>query len=404
SKCNRREDEGRIRIVDAKYGWAGEVALLGKPSDPGNLKVTCEVVDQSCMAAQVESSPNCSALDFGSLNMGESCQIDVRFENTAGIDAAPVSIQALQLWVAGHETGERIAGDAVGIEGFQNQKFEIPPGQGHSVTLAFTPNATGTWETTADENLGLHIYTDSSDIKPAWRIDVKAASAAPQLEVYPSSLQWQKATVGLRSTSMVTVSNSGNADLALKRLYSRDENAHLDIPNVRDITIAPGESYTLEVAYLGSEDIFTTELLLETSDPHQSVFAIPVSIEPTPKLCLEPGSMLEIDDEVGDIRLTNCGDGVLTISDLKLEHSDASSAHNSIDDFIIEGCPQNNCQPELRLCSSRDPGCAVSSIVFHIVYENLDNSPFDIVDFVVTTNDESEPEQRVSVKGLELAP
>jgi|GEM_PF-5684302 len=404
SKCNRREDEGRIRIVDAKYGWAGEVALLGKPSDPGALQVTCEIVDQNCLAAQVESSPNCSALDFGSLNMGESCEIDIRFENTAGIDAASVSIQSLQLWVAGDETGERIAGDAVGIEGFQNQKFEIAPGQGHSVTLTFTPNATGAWETTADENLGLHIFTESSATKPAWRIDVHAASVAPQVEIYPSSLKWQKSTVGLRSAAMVTVSNSGNAELALKRLYSADANAHLEVPELGSVTVAPGESHTFEVIYLGSEDIFTTEILIETSDPNQPIFAIPVSIEPTPKLCLEPGRMLEIDGEVGDIRLTNCGDGVLTISDLKLEHSDASSAHNSIDDFLIEGCPQNNCQPDLRLCSSHNPGCAVSSIVFHIVYENLDNSPFDIVDFVVTTNDENEPEQRVSVKGFELTP
>ena len=400
SKCSRREDEGRIRIVDAKYGWAGEVALLGKPSEPGVLRVTCEIVDENCVGAQVESSLNCSALDFGSLKMGESCQINLMFDNKAAEDAASVSIESLQLWVAGEEAGERIAGDAVGIHGFQNQKFEVAPGERHSITLAFAPNTTGAWETSTDENLGLHIFTEGNNANPAVRIDVKAASSAPRLEVYPSILTWHKEAIGSNSATTITVSNSGNAELVLTRLYAKDASAHLDFPTLSGVSIAPGDSHTLDITYLGSEEIFTTELLLESSDPNQAVFGIPVSIEPTPTLCLEPGTMLEIDDEVGDIRLTNCGDGVLEISALKLEHSEASSAFNSIEDFIIEGCPQNNCQPDLRLCSSRDPGCAVSSVVFHVVYENLDNSPFDIVDFVVTTNDQSEPEQRVSVKGL----
>ena len=402
SLCNRREDEGRIRIVDGRNGWAGEVALLGKPAEPGVLRVTCEVAQGDCAQAKVVSSPSCSGIDFGSLTKDESCQIEVRFENAADVDSAYASVRSLQVWVAGDETAERISGDAVGITGFQNQSFDLAPGESRTVALKFKPEATGTWETTANTDLGFHIFTEESAISPAWRIDVKASSAAPRLEVYPSILTWQKAETDSPRTTEVTLSNSGNAPLVIENASIASDNNALDFPEVNRVTIEPGDSFSLDVTYLGSETIFSTELLLESSDPNQPVFSIPVSIEPTPKLCVDPGRMLEINDEVGDIRLTNCGDGILTISDLKLEHSEASSAYNSIEDFIIEGCPGNDCQPDLRLCSSQDPGCPVSSIVFHVVYENRDNSPFDIVDFVVTTNDQNSPEQRVSVKGLTL--
>jgi hypothetical protein len=381
TKCSLRADEGRLRIVDSRYGWAGEVALLGRPSEPGILEIACTVGPDACSNPAGALSAPCESIDFGMVRKGDSCQAVIELRNVAEGAAAPIYIEDVRLRVAGSEKGEVFDGDAVGFEGLPAEAFAIAPNEIKRIELSFSPQISGQWQGRGQDDLGLLIFSNEPTEQPAISVDIIAMSSAPRLEIYPATVTIPRRSPGEREVNFVTLSNSGNEILNVSDLSLSDSSAALSIETSTPFSIEPGGSRQIEVVYSGSEHVFSSHIVVKSSDPNQSQMTIAVQIQPVPKLCLSPNPLLEITAEVGDVHLTNCGDGELEILEIQLLRSAASASFNSLGDFLVEGCPGGHCEPNILLCSDKDSGCSVSSTVFHVVYGNQDNSPFDLGNF-----------------------
>jgi len=400
SKCSRRADEGRLRLVDGRYGWSMEVALLGRPAESGRLEIACAVSPGSCDAADTNLVTPCEQIDFGMVSNGGMCETVLEFRNTAEANSAPIYINALSLSVAGAEKGEVFDGTAVGFSGLPTEAFSIEAGMSKTVRLGFQPQIKGVWRGSAEDGLGLSVFTNSPTDQPEHMITVAAMSSAPRLEVYPAVLNVPRKAPGNREILMVTLSNSGNEMLSITELLVSASHP-IAVADAGPFDIEPGASREVELVYTGSEQTFQSELIVVSTDPNQSRMTVSVKIEPVPKLCVDPVPLLEIIGEVGDLRFSNCGDGELKILELELIRSNASNSHNSFDDFLVEGCSGGRCQPGISLCSASAAGCRISSTVFHVVYDNRDNSPFDLAALVVRTNDPDSPETTITLKGID---
>jgi hypothetical protein len=402
SACALRADEGRLRIVDSRYGWAAEIALLGRPAEPGRLEVACTRTHENGQSAHAPLFAPCDRIDFGMVSNGGTAETSIEIRNTAKMGSAPIHIRALDLKLAGPEKGEVFDGKALGIDGLPGERFALEAGASRKLRLVFSPRINGQWRGDAEAGLGLSVFTDSSGEDAAKQISVLAMSSAPRLEVYPAVLSVPRKSPGSHEIMLVTLSNSGNEILQVSELQTSG-NFPLSILDSGPFFLAPGGSQEVQVVYSGSEQAFQSSLLIMSNDPHQSQMTVEVQIQPVPKLCIEPVPLLEITDEVGNLRFSNCGDGVLEIRELELVRSEASTSYNSLDDFLVEGCSGGHCQPNIRLCAAHDSTCAISSTVFHVVYENGDNSPFDLAALIVRSNDPEQSELTIILKGIDNA-
>jgi Abnormal spindle-like microcephaly-assoc'd, ASPM-SPD-2-Hydin len=166
-----------------------------------------------------------TSLDFGSVTVGQTKDLTVTVSNTGG---ATLNVTGI--------TGT----DLISIV---NPSFTVAPGSSHDVTWRFAP-------TSAGAKTGSLTIASNDPVRPSvtvpW-IGTAIASAAPQIAVSPSSLDFGSVTVGQTKDLTVSVSNSGNATLNVTSIGAGG--AFSVVSPSAPFNVAAGSSATVTVRF-----------------------------------------------------------------------------------------------------------------------------------------------------------
>jgi hypothetical protein len=386
----------------------------------------------------------CVALRFGRVvaGSGMSCDLFVEIVNQnrddgAGgeIAVAPLTVERAEILVRnqdgrvpdppivmGPEAGFELlteAGDPLTFP------FEVPvaPGasRGSRVLRVRFDGQAGSWIGSQTDDLGLRIFTDDPE-NPIETILVTASGSSPEIEVVPSLVDFGPVEQGQTRTATLSVRNLGNAELTIAGAMLRSPNPELTfaaadgMPIARTLAAFTG-SFDVLVSYTPGDPANDRAFWeISSDDPDEMTFPVEIRGGPTPAFCFEPRSgILEfpITDETSpgpraqDVSLQSCGTGNLTITGLDIQNSGNPA---SLDDFRIDydGCRGTlPCSPNIELCPQNEPGCTIGGMMpgiletVPIVYENNDTSTQDLADLVVTTDDPTLPEVRITLSATD---
>lgn len=173
----------------------------------------------------IEVSP--SSLDFGALDYGEEQTEVVRISNLGGAD--------LSL------TGIELGGES---EAFTLSTTDtlttLTPGESTDLLVTYTP-----W-TTLDAGVA-RIASDDPD-EPTVDVDLSGSLDVPLLVFDPDPMDLGGLPVGANTSSDLTISNEGVADLELYGLMISGDAFSGELPSL-PLTLAPGESTSLPITF-----------------------------------------------------------------------------------------------------------------------------------------------------------
>ncbi|MEW5817644.1 MAG: choice-of-anchor D domain-containing protein, partial [Spirochaetota bacterium] len=100
----------------------------------------------------------------------------------------------------------------------------------------------------------------------------------PDISISPTSHDFENGNVGSTKTQTFTVTNTGNADLIIGNLSITGTNAgefSIQNDNCSGVTIAPSETYTIEVKFLPtSTGTKSAELNIPSNDPNENPLTV----------------------------------------------------------------------------------------------------------------------------------
>ncbi len=277
--------------------------------------------------AQIQVRP--SELSFGDMEVGSSTSLTVTVENTGTADLTlrSVSIESTAVGVFTLMEG----GDPVRV---------IAPGDSQEVRVRYEPMSSGMMTG------ALRIGTDLV-ATPEVTITLDGSGLvvpAPQLSVLPAEVMFSELPVGQRELVMVTLSNTGNADLIITALSIESPHAEtfsLDGVPILPVMIAPGVDLTLGIICEPTSPGAKSGILRVQSN---SVGGVETTIRlsgtslalPTPQMEVSPLTLSYGEVEVGqsqtaDVTLSNSGDADLTVSELTVESVDPVIFHLGAD-------------------------------------------------------------------------
>ncbi|HTU41262.1 MAG TPA: choice-of-anchor D domain-containing protein [Candidatus Aquilonibacter sp.] len=210
-------------------GAACTINIVFTPTVEGNRSGSLTVSEKSSVqtasltgvgsAASVQVSP--AALTFASVQVSSSSSSTVQVSNTGN---ASVSITGLQT------TGDYTATN--------NCPSLIAAGASCTVTIAFTPTATGTRTGS---------LTVLSGGQSAQTVNLTGTGAQADLVVSPTGLAFLSAPIGVSSASQeVTLSNTGNASLSISNVQIAGDYTE---KNNCPASLAAGSSCTVNVVF-----------------------------------------------------------------------------------------------------------------------------------------------------------
>jgi hypothetical protein len=166
-------------------------------------------------------------LNFGSVNVGGSANLNVTVNNTGD---APLTLTGITSSDAQYT--------------FTPNAFPVilAPGNDQVFVVTFTPAAAGTF------NANLTFTHDAAGSPTAYAVTGIGFTTAPVFGVSPSPLAFGNVSVGGTATLPVTVSNTGNAPLTISGIVSSDA-VYTFAPNTFPVNVAAGGSTVFNVTF-----------------------------------------------------------------------------------------------------------------------------------------------------------
>lgn len=425
--CPTSADAADLTFVDNSREQSRRINLSGQPVAPPNVTVYCPTTG-SC------NNPNpqlveCNGMSFGTVLSGETpCDliIEVRNEWENGRPAGELSVDRLEVLVQDFNLGQSapilngaelgfkildeagaplvvdseapfvVAADPIAMEG--KKRFK----------LRFTGERTGLWRGEARSMTGLRLYTTDPE-RPIVTAPLTAIGSAPNIEVFPSFVDFGPVAQGFTKTSTVRISNEGDANLRITEIRIGGGNPEFSIRSsngsLTNIMLAQTESIQVFISYTPSDTGTDLEkLVIASTDPVDPVLEVPlrggavpaISVSPPDQLVFPlPGGTPPFPPRVECLNISNVGYGDLLVNQLNILGPGGDAGHPSVDDFKVtmpSNCGTLPCNPMLDLCPPSLATCVASLAQICIEYRNNDISSTDLAELHISSNDPANPE------------
>jgi outer membrane protein OmpA-like peptidoglycan-associated protein len=204
-----------------------------------------------------------TSLNFGEVRVGTtSAPRAVTVHNTGG---APLSI-----------TGITLVGGQANNFAFTPNTFPItvPAGGQTTISVTFTPSATGTRSTT------MRISSNDPDENPV-SVALSGTGVVPDINVVPTSLNFGIVRVGTTSAAQtITVENTGSGALTITNIELTGGNTgdFAFTPTTFPITVAAGSSTPISVTFTpAAAGLRSTTLRISNDDPDENPVDVALS-------------------------------------------------------------------------------------------------------------------------------
>lgn len=216
-----------VNFAPSATGTAnGSVSVVSNASN-SQMSLALTGAGAAALVAQLAANP--TTVNFGSVTVGSSGSQSVSVTNSGNVGVTISQIAT--------------SGAAFSLGGV-NVPLTLSPGQSSTYTAQFAPTATGGAS-------GQIVFTSSASNSPTLVSLSGTGVAAPvaQLSVNPASVSFNSLTVGSTGTQLLTITNSGNANLTISQITTSGtgfSGSGVTLP----LTLTPGQtaSYTVQFA------------------------------------------------------------------------------------------------------------------------------------------------------------
>lgn len=416
--CENKPHSAELVLVDNSGKAVPPIVLSGEPAQPPKAGVSCGAPPPAgqtwCGQEPSATTNHCINLNFGSVKGGEpACDLWVDITNTA--DSArrgDLIVERAEVLV--RRNNEQLKGEDVGFEILDaSQKpvsfpihVPLPAGEllgKKRLYVRFKGTVAGSFFGGKTRQEGLRLYTNDPNHK-ILTVSLAAEGSAPNLSIYPQSIDFGPIKVGEKKTLDVSLSNQGNADLTVSTIDGDNDEFSWELAGSASVplTLAPTESQELRITYAPKNTgLDVSELRLSSNDPAYPVSKLHMRGGPVPRIEVSPASTLEIPAGQGEstFQVANQGYGDLVITGFDLKDTNEGA---SVDDFRIEDCTAMPCQVSYTLCSPYAEGCTTSRKDIRVFYKNNDISIVDVADLTISSNDPENANYLLTLKANDV--
>lgn len=434
--------------VDTRTGGA-RILLSGQPVQPPVVEIQCQNGSAACNSDMPVLS-DCISMVFGNVTAGDPpCDLVVELQNRWRNDkpVGDLNIERIEISVQELQEGRTEDGAAVGftLHELDGSDLEITPdtpltvpsptadsrcGTDGQITqcanrrfkIRFDGSATGTWFGSDSRGMtGVRVYTSDPDQRVV-KFNINGIGSAPDIEYYPSQLNFGPVEQNTTKTLTATISNAGDAVLRISEIrFATDTtgrtftfatsrgNPPLDLPQ--------NDRFGLQVSCTprtsGDE---ADVLLIGNNDPKTGGrVEIPVLCGAVPKLRVDPPDVLVFPNpepppappRESTLTVSNVGYGDLEVMRLEITGPGGDTTSSSIDDFEVVECNgMNPCTPApaILLCPPSSSMCAAggSQRALTIRYQNNDISTVDFAELHIRSNDRTDMDHIVVLSAQDI--
>jgi len=234
---------------------SGDISLISAQGGITSVSV-------SGTAAQSGFTLSPASINFGNAVTGVANTQTVQISNTGTV---PVTITAANISGAGFSTS--------GL----TLPLTLSAGKASTFNVQFNPKSAGA------ATGSLSLVSDASNPPPA--VALSGAGVAPglSLAVNPTSVSFGNVNVGSTASRSVTITNTGNSNVAISK--EALTGANLSLSGGSAVTLSPSQSVTLTVQYSPTTAVSTSGSIAIVSNATSGPSSIPVSgtgVAPTP--------------------------------------------------------------------------------------------------------------------------
>jgi hypothetical protein len=271
--------------------------LIGCASSP-MVGSSPSLVDQP----RLEVTP--SSVNFSSAIVGVQTSQTLKLSNTG---EAALTV-----------TGVIASGAGLSINGFSGSTL-LSPGTSSTLTVNFTPKATGTFTGSVS------VLTNTPSVTAALPVSGDVANANLAISVGPSSLSFGTVTAGKTASQNVKLTNTGNTDVTVSSI--KVSGTGFSVTGWSSaVQLEPSQSTTVDVQFDPKNSGNYTGSLIVVSDASDSSVAVPLSgvvASASQVISVGPSSLSFGTVTAGktisqNVTLTNTGNTDVTVSSVKV--------------------------------------------------------------------------------------
>jgi len=286
-----------------------ETTLSVQSNDTNQPTVSVALSGTALGVAVIAVEPD--ALDFGTLSLGDSTEraLTVGNEGTAALAVAAVQCSDPAFTVV------------------EEASFELPPGQSRALSIRFAPSAAGELQAT------LSIESNDTD-QPTVTVGLSGkALGVPGISVIPSEIDFGTLVLGQSSERILTVRNTGSAELNVSSLKVNDP--AFTVSGETAFTLTSGASKRVTIRFLpttvGQRQV---NLIIESNDTNQPTLSVVLSGRAVgvSSIVVEPTSI-----DFGAVRLGQSADEAVTVRNTGSANLGVSQVQSSELAFVIIG-------------------------------------------------------------------
>jgi hypothetical protein len=306
--------------VTLAAGSTKVIAVRFSPSATGPIAATLSIasndpdenpfgIDLSGIGVVPDISATPNPLAFGNINVGANSEQTLTINNTG---TGTLNISSTAISGSGSFTIQSGSGSS-----------SVPAGGTRSIVIRFSPTATG-------EVTGNLVLASNDPDSPTFNINLTGTGIAPEIAASPTSLDYGSVNIGSTSDMIVTISNSGSADLILTTTSIAGLNSSsFSITNGGGpATIASGASRDISIRFTpASTGAKTANLSIINNDSDEGTFTVSLSgTGIAPEIGASPSSLSFGNVTVGatsdlSVTINNTGSANLNISATSLTGS-----------------------------------------------------------------------------------
>lgn len=451
-----------VTVEDGTRSGGQRIQLAGQPVQPPVAEVTC----QNGVVACNQNNPTtirCVGMTFGTVAAVQvPCDMVVEVTNRWRRDKPSGDLQVQRVEITVQDINENVTrnGEDVGfsIRDMMGNPLQIDNDHPFVVhipddrmvgsqrfKIRFAGLRTGTWFGSETFGMtGVRLYTTDPDrnvkdeqnrpvagrpsgpIAGLIKFNVSGTGSAPDIQVFPTSLNFGPVEQGRTKMLDTTITNAGDADLSITSLGFFDDMSmskfRWSVATGRNppTVLRPNERLPVQVSYtppVAGQD--ADRLVIGNNDP-KTMGKVYVAITggAVPKLRVAPSDMMyfplvdappPIPPRTEPLVLSNVGYGDLKISSLEIRGPGGDPMHPSVLDFSIMECmgmpapaTAQSCDPMLTLCPPSNPACTTSARTFHIVYKNLSIFEREFVELHIRSNDPADLDHVVVLEARDI--
>ncbi|MFT5144101.1 MAG: hypothetical protein ACI84D_002733, partial [Thalassolituus oleivorans] len=240
------------------------------------------------------------ALAFGAVELGQSASLSTTVENTGDAD-----LQITGVTLGGTHAAD-MAITAGGLAG------TLTPGQQRTITVEFTPGATGARTAT--------LTVTSNDLAGPTTVPLSGTGTAPALRLTPRALVFPAVEIGQSSTLSTTAENTGDADLQLRGVTLSGGHASDMAVTAGGLagTLSPGQQRVITVRFTpGATGSRVAQLEVDSNAPGGTASVALSGAGKITEMTVSPEALDFQDVEVGEastLFVTIANTGTATVS------------------------------------------------------------------------------------------